>query len=515
MKFKIILSLLHMISFTNFAIAMEVSEEERYSFKYVSPILSREMKITVIITNEDWNHIREGQEEQNDYSGGHDVEIYFANHIKNDPTSTLYFDIKTKTFIASSKKGTSLPTIISKIASGARAKYHTLFPSYLLTKDFAVRAFAAAYADPHFVDEAQLAPKRFQAVVDGYAVAGFYRKVGLRTYRLVSLFPNIAPRYQDEFGQKNSSSTVQILDKSRFLKWDHAGGSWLREIFRDQEPETQMSLLLPLGEIVSLCSPSSSAQNTSTTSVFSTLSEMKDCIADRLLMAAESEKRIDFLDFFFNDASNPTQVEFDNLVSMIAKFLPTFSFVGAKATTLKAQISLFRFTLFRSLKQDNGLLANIIHYFPKQYRFQTTKEYVGVSREALQIPGGGLKIGSLHFGEEFMRRILLIDMLQDELADDFSGLTNHEREIAHHVIDNLHRFLNPRSSRTTNAQRDIGFHLVPYNEDYALEIFFKSDVSSKNFRRSSIPVEPLFCVRGHTENPLWVNPISFGQCRAM
>ena len=423
-------------------------------------MLKLSKKAKVFLSHDRWLHITEGSEEENYFSGGHDFGFFARHYLKKNNDKSVFFDTIHHAYIVSSKKGESLPEIISNLQNCKSASYHALFPPNILDKDFVLQAFKNAY-DGFIAKDKQnninLKQKIFYAQVGDFSVAGYFNKKG-NDYFIQTIFPDLDWKFRIEF-KHNPEKYFAI---SRFLQWNYLDKRWISQgLVLNEQIEFEKIKYLPQ-PIFYLFNPSNFSCGQLNGEEFSIMSAVKDSVINEF-----SNKNIDVLELFFDDSNFPKKEEFDLLLFIIKEIIPDFTFKACK----ELQIGKLRSDLNKYLKHSKNvkLIRN------------TDNNSLSIVTECF----GGLN--GLHFAEEILQYLLLCNFCEEELSQPTSKLFTKEvytsiKQVSEKLAKNfMIKLVYDPNQQQKLKDKNIVFLIRTVNTtEYALELISKNNCNEYN-----------------------------------
>lgn len=442
--------------------------------------------ITVVITDEDWQHINEGEKTANGFLGGHNWDLYFKKYIKNNPKSpSVFFDRLMNCYIVESEKGFSLQKIIANLNAdiNSSVKYHSLFPKEVLNKDLIFRAFEKAFreSNDHNIKESKIAyrDKIFYTTIDNLKVAGIFEnnkknKNRKNTYTIKTFFPDVYWHYRLDIKDRPKFSIDRFMELSE-NQWLCYDNTLLSNNKYQYEPIK--------GKMVFLENYFYNLENDKS---FVNLGlKIREAINGKL----QNYQDINILEYFFKDPLNHTEYEWNNMNYFI-NFYTKFKYNKNK-----------KFNLFKIAfnKYINGKNINLIRFYSKDKKYIISEEKIGDDLNGRYLAKG------LSFAEELLSQILIIDTDPNKMIDIDTTTTFFKdqlqsdkiREVTKYFVNNfLNKILGEDLSAELKREK-LSFNLRLLNKKYMLELINPDELTREVISKSSQQSYLIISVIGH------------------
>lgn len=441
------------------------------SFEFFDGNIDKTIKI--IINDSDWQHINEGKQTDDYFTGGHNYNIFFKKHVKNNPDASVFFDTQMNCYIVSSKKGDNLQTIIENLNAKKEVKYHSLFPEEILTKEFVFAAFEKAFKennDPSIKESKVVHGKEklFYTTINGLKICGYFlnnkkNKNTRNTYTITSFFPDVYWHYRLDIQEQPT------ISMNRFMEWSVIEKKWIG--YQNNNLDNKNIYEPQCGRVIELTNKFYDLNNNNQL-VSIGMKIRNKLIAD---LQNNNSQELDTFQYFFKNPSQPTDEEWKNM-AYVVKFFTNFSCLKHKN---KYDISHVKLNFKIYLSTNNRKIKDISFD-------HDNKKYI-CKKELLVINTTNSRriVNGLHFAEELLRQILLVNNDVYSMIDNVEGFfTNQEdinkiRSTAKYFTDNfLDKILGTNLAKELKEnQLSFEFRLIDVNK-YLIEIIYPTELTA-------------------------------------
>lgn len=307
----------------------------------------------VSLSDQTFEHITLGRQTQDGFSGGHSWTPYFEAHVKGNEDANVFFDANLGAYIVGSKKGDSLVTIIEKLRSGRKPRYHSLFSTNIITKQFILDSFKKAIILSALKNEKHFDGNLFYVEHNDLKVAGYFEQNG-NEYTIQTFFPDLCWYMRAALSPKDAHFNL-----SRFLKYvvdptDATKGAWVAHGITYAQLNSQTSSLSKKGGPSNVIALSTvAADREIAPSTFLAYERYDDFFRSTYFKnGATCEFIDDLFSLIISDFNNPTKEEFDYIYN-VTKTSLDFNVTFKKNDTLRKKIFTLKVAIQKTLQQDN------------------------------------------------------------------------------------------------------------------------------------------------------------------
>jgi hypothetical protein len=482
MSLKSIFIFAHLMLCTSFLVAGELTFEDKQISFTINCNPGSPRKIQAYLSAESQKHIFIGQSLKNGYSGGHDWDVYFENHVKNDPNAEAYFDTNLSAYIVKSKKGDSLLEIMEILRSQrAFPKHHSLFPSAFLRKEgLILNAFKKAYLSFALKGEGTIDHNKnlFYTEVDGVKVAGKFECHG-DEYEIMTFYPDIDWYYRISFRHND-----EFFNFSRFIKYCplfEAGldaSIWLQRANYNEDLSKCLKFLPQPIVLKRFWDSDELLQN----SEYMIIREKIEIFLQRKFFGPNPQNIADFREYLFANKENPTPQEVKDFFTVLKLFMPHLKIKYSESEKVQRNLLRLELALGKSLKSapKNDSFINIEMNSDNSFRQYPTHGNVRLNLQffsnMLNLKAGysfspdntsfsaDIKRIVMAYYERFAEKFLadsnLLERMREEKyfigikAQEISGINDDRKKI---VV--AFRLLDETKAWTTEDRPDVGIGL--------------------------------------------------------
>lgn len=435
--------------------------------------------IKIVINDTDWQHINEGEQTSDYYFGGHNYNIFFKKHVKNNPNASVFFDTQMNCYIVSSEKGDGLQTIIKNLNERKQVKYHSLFPGEILTKELIFNAFEKAFRESNdqSIKESKVLhgkKKLFYTTINGLKICGYFlnnkkNKNTKNTYTITSFFPDVYWHYRLDIQEQ------PFISMARFMEWSTIKQKWIgyeNGVLDDQiryEPD---------GKKIILNNQFFNLNNSNK------LVDIGMRIRNKIITDLQSNKLtdVDVFQYFFKDSLMPTEEEWNNMAYLI-KFFTEFKCLKHKNKCDISHVKLF----FKKYLSSNDKSMKDVKFNHDNKKYICKKELLGTN-----IINEKIIVNGLNFAEELVKQMLLINNDVYSMINSVEGFFLTQQDIdkicftSKYFTDNfLNRLLdNDLLTELKENKLSFEFRLIDKINKYSIEIIYPLELTAEAIEKS-------------------------------